>query len=361
MSEDVLETLIRKQIESRVAGQEEVLFAWQGGEPTMVGVRFFEKVVALQRQYAPPKVQITNAIQTNGVLISDDFARFFHDHQFLVGVSVDGPEEMHNRFRHTISGQGSFKAVMNGIEVLNRHRVEYNILTVVQSDNSRFPEEVYGFVKSLGSPFIQFIPIVEADAQQIASARTVPGDKWGRFLNSVFHKWRDGDIGRIFVQHFDMMLGLTLGLPSSLCVHAQKCGRALALEHNGDLFSCDHFVDRAHFLGNITTKSFAEMIDAPLQRAFRENKSAKLPDECRRCAFVKFCSGGCPKDRLIATDSGPLNVLCSGYKAFYEETAPYFEAMAKALRRNMPASEYWRFHHQMSMQKSPDALCSKFS
>lgn len=173
MSEDVLETLIRKQIESRVAGQRRVLFAWQGGEPTMVGVRFFEKVVALQRQYAPPKVQITNAIQTNGVLISDDFARFFHDHQFLVGV-VDGPEEMYNRFRHTISGQGSFKAVMNGIEVLNRHRKEYNILTVVQSDNSRFPEEVYGFVKSLGSPFIQFIPIVEADAQQTCVREQCP-------------------------------------------------------------------------------------------------------------------------------------------------------------------------------------------
>ena len=343
MDDYVLEVLIRNQIQNRAAGQSEVQFVWQGGEPTLMGIPFFNKVVTLQRKYAPKGVLISNAFQTNGVLVTDEFARFFHDYRFLIGVSIDGPEHLHDRFRRDTSGRGSFKAVMSGIEQLNKHKVEYNLLTVVQSDNSQHPEEVYRFLTELGSPFIQFIPIVEPDPLTTVSSRSVNSERWGNFLNQVFHLWRVSDIGRVYVQYFDMLLGLALGHPASLCVHAPTCGRGLALEHNGDLYSCDHFVNRQHFLGNITTKSLRDMVDSPFQRAFGKNKFSTLPDLCRNCQFLAFCFGGCPKDRLIATESGGLNWLCSGYKAFYEETAPYFVAMAAALQRRLPVSAYQRF------------------
>lgn len=343
MNDDVLETLIRDQIASRAEGQNEVPFVWQGGEPTLMGIPFFEKVVALQQKHAPKNVLVSNAFQTNGVLISGEFARFFHDHQFLVGVSIDGPEHLHDRFRRDASGRGSFKAVMNGIEQLNRHQVEFNLMTVVQSDNSQHPDEVYRFLTGLGTPFLQFIPIVEPDPLTTVSSRSVSSAPWGEFLNRIFHLWRREDIGRIYVQHFDLVLGLTLGFPASLCVHAPTCGRGLALEHNGDLFSCDHYVDREHYLGNITSKPMAEMADSEIQRTFGQQKSSALPDACRQCPYLNRCFGGCPKDRLIGTASGKLNWLCAGYKAFYQETSPYFSAMAAALRRRLPASEYTRF------------------
>ena len=343
MSDETLEAFVRKLIQSRASGQNEVQFAWQGGEPTLMGIPFFERVVALQRKYAPENVRVLNAFQTNGVLVTDEFARFFREHGFLVGVSVDGPQALHDRFRHDASGDGSFRAVMSGIECLNRHQVEYNLLTVVQSDNSQHPEEVYDFLSGLGCPFIQFIPLVEPDPEHTVSSRTLSGERWGEFLTRVFHRWRGKDMGRIFIQHFDMLLGLILGYPASLCVHAPECGRALALEHNGDVYSCDHCVDRAHFLGNLVLKDLAAMVDSPVQRAFGQNKSANLPENCRNCQFLHLCHGGCPKDRLIATDSGKLNWLCAGYKAFYEESAPYFAAMAKALSCRLPASDYRRF------------------
>ena len=343
MCEKTLEILIRTQIASRAAEQNEVQFSWQGGEPTMLGIPFFKRVVALQRKYTPKNVLISNAFQTNGVLVSDEFARFFHDNRFLVGISVDGPEHLHNRFRHDTVGRGTFKTVMAGIENLNRHQVEYNILTVVQGDNSRYPDEVYHFLSSLGSPFLQFIPIVEPEPLTTVSSRSVGAAQWGQFLNRIFHLWRIKDIGRIYVQYFDMLLGLALGRPASLCVHAPTCGRGLALEHNGDLYSCDHFVDHEHFLGNIGVHSMQDMVDSTFQRAFGQNKSATLPDTCKACSFVASCYGGCPKDRLVTTDSGQLNWLCSGYKAFYQETTPYFRAMAMALRHRLPASEYQRY------------------
>lgn len=343
MDDVILETLIRQQMQSRADGQNEIQFSWQGGEPTLMGLPFFKKVVALQRKYALRNVFVSNAFQTNGVLITDEFARFFHDHQFLVGVSIDGPQNLHDRFRRDVSGRGTFRTVMDGIERLNRHQVEYNILTVVQSDNSRYPEAVYRFLTGLGSPFLQFIPIVEPNLASIVSSRSVESAQWGRFLNTIFHLWRISDMGRIYIQYFDMLLGITLGLPATLCVHAPACGRGLALEHNGDLYSCDHFVDSEHLLGNIAEKSLVEMVDSSFQRNFGQNKSATLPGTCRTCQFLTSCFGGCPKDRLIVTDSGKLNWLCSGYKVFYQETAPYFRVMADCLRQHLPASEYQRF------------------
>lgn len=343
MRDDTLERFVRTLIESRLPGQQEVLFAWQGGEPTLMGLPFFTRVVALQRRYAPRGVAVRNAFQTNGVLVDDDFARFFHDHQFLVGVSVDGPQAVHDRFRRDRAGRGSFTAVMAGIERLNRHRVDYNLLTVVNSDNSRCPEEVYLFLRGLGTPHLQFIPLVEAAADGAVSSRTVSAQAWGGFLNRVFHRWRNDDIGRVFVQHFDLLLGLTLGYPASLCVHAAECGRALAMEHNGDVYSCDHYVTREHLLGNLNATPLVDMVESAAQLAFSRSKSGSLPKTCRDCDFLALCHGGCPKDRLIATDSGRLNWLCAGYLAFYRDSAPYFAAMVGALRSGRPASDYGLF------------------
>ena len=343
MTDEMLETTIQRVIEARSPGQREIEFAWQGGEPTLLGRRFFQRAVELQHRYAPQGLRITNAFQTNGVLIDDDFARFFREHRFLVGISIDGPEHLHDRFRRDASGRGSFAAVSSAIEKLQRHGVEYNLLTVVNCDNADHPEEVYTFLKGMGSPFLQFIPLVEPAPTHGASTRSVTATQWGAFLMRVFHLWRKQDIGSQFVQLFDMMLGVTLGHPASLCVHAKTCGRALALEHNGDLFSCDHFVTPNHRLGNISGHSLQSLASSDFQKRFGSDKSASLPETCRSCPELRFCHGGCPKDRVTLTNDGMLNWLCKGYSRFYRESAPYFTAMANALRSGFPASAYGSF------------------
>ncbi|MEO8408994.1 MAG: anaerobic sulfatase maturase [Propionivibrio sp.] len=343
MSDTTLETLVRSVIESRAPGQNSVQFAWQGGEPTLMGLPFFKRAVKLQRRLAPAGVSVQNAFQTNGMLITDDFARFFRDNGFLVGVSIDGPKALHDAHRVDPAGHGSFDNVIDGIETLVRHCVEFNLLTVVHADNSRQPEAVYRFLRTLGTPFLQFIPLVEPLSAGGASARSVSGEAWGQFLNGVFHLWRQEDIGRVFVQHFDQRVAQAIGHPASLCVHAATCGRGLALEHNGDLYSCDHFVTPAHRLGNVHRQTLATMVDAPAQMAFGNAKSETLPDECRACSYLALCHGGCPKDRLISTASGALNWLCEGYRAFYAGTATHVDAMAAAWRARLPAGEYRRF------------------
>ena len=308
-----------------------------------MGQAFFERAIALQRHLAPVGVAVQNTIQTNGTLITDAFARFFHDNGFLVGVSIDGPQVLHDAHRVDTAGNGTFDSVMKGIETLRRLRVEFNLLSVVNADNSRHPEVVYRFLRSLGTPFLQFIPLVEPMTGGGATDRSVCGEAWGQFLNRVFHLWRQQDIGRVFVQHFDQRLGQALGHPATLCVHAESCGRGMALEHNGDLYSCDHFVTPAHLLGNMHLNGLVAMLDSAAQTKFGNAKSNELPDECNRCEYRALCYGGCPKDRLIATPSGALNWLCVGYKAFYAETAPYVGVMARSIRRHsapgMPSSK----------------------
>lgn len=343
MTDQMLETLIQSVIQLRFPWQKEVRFSWQGGEPSLMGLPFFKKVLALQKTYAPRGLNVYNEFQTNGTLVSDDFARFFHDHSFLIGVSIDGPEKLHDRFRRDASGRASFRAVMRGIERLDRHEVEYNLLTVVHAHNSRHPEDVYRFLVSLGSPFIQFIPLVEKEADGTASPRSVEGEAWGNFLNRIFHLWRLHDVGTVFVQYFDTILGLSMGLPSAVCVHAKECGRALAVEHNGDLYSCDHYVDPEHKLGNIRETSLSSMVESEKQRSFGEKKYTALSSTCRRCEFLHLCNGGCPKDRIGGNGREEINWLCLGYKAFFKESSPYFSAMADALLHRFPASEYRRF------------------
>jgi len=342
MADEVLEHFTRQYIESQPAGTPEVNFAWQGGEPTLLGVRFFRRAVELQEQYRRADMRISNSLQTNGVLLDDKWGEFLHEHNFLIGLSVDGPEELHNRYRRDKQGRGSFTSVMSGLETLKKHAVEFNTLTVIQNDNGAHPEKVYDFLKGMGSKFFQFIPIVEPENGGVSS-RTVGARQYGRFLNRTFDRWLEqDDVGEIFIRDFDMMLGLVMGYPSSVCVHAETCGRAVAVEHNGDLFSCDHFVNLEDRLGNVTGEALTDLLDGDKQTKFGHDKRDALPRYCRECTYLAYCYGACPKDRIIATPAGEpgLNVLCAGYKAFYRHTLPVWEQMAKCLRLRRPASDY---------------------
>ena len=340
-----LERFVRQYFEAQPTGSDEINFAWQGGEPTLLGLAFFRRVVALQRQFAPPGRRVANALQTNATLLTDEWCNFLHENKFLVGVSLDGPADLHDRFRRDRRGRGSFARVVAAVERLKRHRVEFNTLTAVQRDNGDHPARVYAFLRDLGAIYLQFIPIVEKDPVGRLTERSVQPEQWGDFLNGVFDAWRAADIGRVYVQHFELMLGLVMGLPASLCVHSRTCGRSVALEHNGDLFSCDHFVFPEYRLGNLAEHHLAELLDGPAQTRFGQDKFDRLPGHCRRCEFLGFCYGGCPAHRVLSTPGGEpgLNWLCAGYRRFFAHTAPCFRAMAECLRHQLSAAEYPRF------------------
>jgi len=343
MTDSVLENFTRKYIEAQPMGTQKIDFAWQGGEPTLMGVDFFRKAIGYQRTSARPGMTITNSLQTNGTLLDDEWGKFLHDQGFLVGLSIDGPEEIHNKFRLDKKGRGSFREVMHGLEMLQKHSVEFNTLTVVQSHNSQYPLEVYDFLKDCGSTFFQFIPIVEPDPNDTVTYRSVPPERYGSFLNGVFDRWLEqSDVGEIFVQDFDLLLSQVMGMPATLCVHAETCGRSVAIEHNGDLFSCDHFVNREDQIGNVLQHTMVSMLDGPQQTKFGQDKRDGLPQYCLDCEFLEYCNGGCPKDRLVETPAGEpgLNYLCEGYKTYYSHTIPTFEKMAEALRMGRPASDY---------------------
>jgi len=343
MSGKVLESYIRQYIHSQPFGTKEVTFVWQGGEPTLMGLPFFRNAFALQQKYARPGMNITNSFQTNGTRLHDDWARFFKDHDVLVGISIDGPEEIHDEFRPDKSGYGSFQQVIQGLELLKKHDVRFNTLTCVQSDNSSYPVKIYRFLKSIGSTHMQFIPIVEPMPDGSVSYRSVNPKKYGTFLNGVFNEWlRQDDIGAIFVQDFDVALNLVYGNPSPVCVHAETCGHALAIEHNGDLYSCDHFVYPDYRLGNILDEKMLNMHESDRQERFGMDKKDRLPEYCLECEFLSICNGGCPKDRIFETPDGEpgLNYLCQGYKTFYAHSVPVFRKMAKALEMGYPARDY---------------------
>ena len=343
MREDVLESFIRQYIDAQPPGTSEVTFAWQGGEPTLLPRAFYDKALELQRRYARPGMTIRNSLQTNGTLVSRSRARYFAEHDFLIGISIDGPADLHDKFRRNQAGQGTHREVMAGFENLKEAGVEFNTLTVVQSDNGDHPERVYDFLKSIGSTYMQFIPIVERLPDGGVNERSVRPEQWGSFMTGIFDRWSRSDIGRIFVQHFDMLLGIWAGYPSSLCVHSKTCGNALAIEHDGSVYSCDHFVTPQDYQGNVTTDDLAAVVESERQVAFGRAKHATLPQECRECPWLQLCWGGCPKDRLLDGEGGRLNWLCEGYRALYEHTAPHFVAMREALRRQVPVTEYRTF------------------
>jgi len=359
MGDATLERFIQQQIMSQPEGASEVTFAWQGGEPTLMGLDFFRRAVELQKRHTPSELRITNALQTNGTRLTPEWGAFLRDEGFLVGISIDGPPELHDRYRRDARGRGSFERVLRGLEVLQKHQVEFNTLTCVQRDNGSHPQQVYRFLHGLGSRYMQFIPIVEHSPGKGISRRSVHPRQFGRFLNGVFDCWRAGDIGEVFVQHFDMLLGIVMDLPASLCVHAERCGRHLAMEHNGDLFNCDHFVDPSNLLGNLMETPLRELLDSEMADRFGAEKREGLPGYCRRCRDLRYCHGGCPAHRFDKAPGGEpgLNHLCEGYRLFYRHTLPCFEAMAASLRSGRPAADYAEFAASRSLSpENPSAV-----
>ena len=348
MAPEVLERYIEQYIAAQPA--DEVHFAWQGGEPTLLGVDFFRNVVALEQKYADGK-SIHNALQTNGTLIDDDWGQFLAEHKFLVGVSIDGPRELHDYYRVDKGNAPTFDRVMRGLRKLQEHRVDFNTLTVVNRHNSQYPLEVYRFLKEIGSGFMQFIPVVERKAAEPGSdglvliqpsfagaaevtAWSVEPLAYGRFLARIFDEWVKKDVGRSFVQLFDVALESWLGMEPSLCVFRETCGSALAMEHTGDVYSCDHFVYPENKLGNIMEINLEQITGSEQQKNFGMEKRNSLPRMCRACDVRFACNGECPKHRFLQTPDGEpgLNYLCAGYKHFFHHIDPYMQYMAAELR-----------------------------
>ncbi|MBN1286071.1 MAG: anaerobic sulfatase maturase [Anaerolineae bacterium] len=346
MPDELLEAYTRQYIEAQPVP--EVTFAWQGGEPTLMGLDFFKRAVELQQKYKKPGMRVLNALQTNGTTIDGEWAQFFHDNDFLIGISIDGPAHLHDFYRRDKGGNPTHARVMRGLEFLKQHKAEFNILCTVHAANAPYPLDVYRFFRDeLGAQFIQFIPIVErandTGYQEGAAVtdRSVTGEQYGQFLIAIFDEWVRRDVGRVFVQIFDVALGAWSSGRSGLCVFEETCGTALAMEHNGDLFACDHFVEPRYKLGNMTETPIVEMVASERQRRFGQDKRDTLPRFCRECEVRFVCNGGCPKNRTLTTPDGEpgLNYLCAGYKAFFTHIDRPMRIMTDELRhRRAPAN-----------------------
>ncbi len=339
MADDLLEEFLRQYIGAQQVPA--VTVAWQGGEPTLMDLDFYRRSVELAEGFAKPGMQVGYTMQTNGTLLDDEWCAFFKQHNFLVGISIDGPQALHDAYRVDRKGRGTFDRVMQGLSLLQEHGVEYNILCTVHAANGDYPLDVYRFFRDEGgAKFVQFIPIVEREGEG-ATARSVAPAQWGRFLCTVFDDWVRHDVGEMFVQHFDSALAAWVGHPPGLCTFAPTCGAAVALEHNGDLYSCDHFVDPDHFLGNITKTPLADLVGSAKQRQFGQDKRDGLPRVCRECPVRFACHGGCPKNRFAQTPDGEagLNYLCEGYRMFFSHIDGPMRMMADLLRQGRYADE----------------------
>jgi uncharacterized protein len=353
MSDERLEVFIRDYIAAQP--DNEVSFAFQGGEPTLLGVDYFRKVVDLQKKYANGK-QISTAFQTNGTLLDDEWGEFLAENKFLVGLSIDGPEKVHNANRVDKKGRETYKDVMRGLNILQKYQVEFNTLTCVNSVTVQHPVEIYNFLKSIGSKYIQFIPIVEREVDA-ASAKlgldfavppnlkqppgsqdnprmskfAVPAVAYGEFLIKIFNEWIQRDVGRTYVQLFDVAFGKWLNIPGSLCYFAETCGRALAMEHDGSVYTCDHFVYPHYKLGNLMNTSLGELADSPMAKSFGDAKRDELPQYCLDCEVRFACNGECPKHRFTWTPDGEwgLNYLCPAYKQFFKHIDPAMKLMVE--------------------------------
>lgn len=359
MSDEVLKAYITKYITSQPTP--EVEFVWQGGEPTLLGLDFFRKVVEFQKPYIGQKT-IKNSMQTNGTLLNDEWCGFLKKYNFLVGLSLDGPREIHDRYRIDKGGRPTFDAVMRGLKLLQKHGVEYNIMACIGHETAKRPLTVYRFFKSEGVKFVQFTPIVErmpdAHAKQNGLQLAEPSlldkeepntqvtpwsvtpEDWGNFMIMVFDEWVKCDVGNITVMNFEWALHAWIGNPSPVCIHAKQCGRSVVLEHNGDVYACDHSVYPEHRLGNIISDSAMAMVENSLQVGFGIEKETKLPQQCRSCEVLKACNGGCPKHRFAKTSSGEpgLHYLCKGYKSFFRYIRKYLKVITQLLENGLPAS-----------------------
>ena len=346
MSDEVHDAYIAQLFASHRTPQ--VTVAWQGGEPTLMGLDFFRRSVEVQKKLAKPGTVVENTFQTNGILLDEDWCRFFHDNNFLVGLSLDGPKALHCTYRKNKGGQGTFDRVMKAARLLQKHKVEFNILCTVNSKNADYPLEVYRFFRDAAySPYIQFIPIVERDNEtgyqegNRVTGRSVRSMQYGRFLISIFDEWVKRDVGKMFVLNFDGALAGWLGMAGTVCIFGPTCGLGMALEDNGDLYSCDHFVEPKYFLGNILTTPMAEIIASDKQRKFGQDKWDTLPQVCRKCDYLFACNGECPKNHFIESIDGEpgLNYLCDGYKSFFRHADPAMRIMAELLRKGRPAAD----------------------
>jgi uncharacterized protein len=351
MADELLEEYVRQLIEAHQTP--EVTIAWQGGEPTLMGLDFFKRSIEHARTYARHDMTIQHTIQTNGTLIDDEWAAFFKAHNFLVGISIDGPREMHDAYRHDKGGAPTFDKVLRGLSFLRKHGVDWNALVTLNQANVDHPMAVYRFLRDeCQARFIQFIPIVERLHENgvpygtAVTDRSVTARQYGQFLIDVFEEWVRHDIAAVYVQMFDVALANWYGEPSGLCVFSKTCGTALALEHNGDLYSCDHFVEPAHRLGNINETHLIELVASDQQLKFGQDKFDTLPRYCLNCDVRFACHGACPKDRFIMTPDGEpgLNYLCAGYKLFFHHIDQPMQLMVRLLRQNRAPAELMRLY-----------------
>ncbi len=359
MSDDTLQAYVRQYIEAQPDGIEEIDFAFQGGEPTLMGLDFFRRVVQLQKELAPPTVRIRNSLQTNGIQLDDQWCQFLKEHDYLVGLSIDGPADLHNRYRVDRTGEGTHTQVMRAMATLQKHEVDFNALVCVSRHNANHPQRVYRFLCDQGVEFLQFIPIVEplpgvsswgtpplqnTLPETLVTSRSVLPDQFGRFLISIFEEWIHTDVGRVFVRDFDQALASWTGAGATLCVYAETCGRAMTIEHNGDLYSCDHYVYPQFNLGNLHETPILELANSERQQRFGRDKLDRLPEYCRSCPVRFACNGACPKDRFLHAPDGQfgLNFLCTGFKMFFEHIDPCMQFMAAESRAGRPAAGIMR-------------------
>ncbi len=361
MSEDVHDAYIKQLMEAHHVPQ--VTVAWQGGEPTLMGLEFFRRSVEIQKKYQKPGTCIENTFQTNGILLNDEWCQFFHENNFLIGLSLDGPKELHDFYRKDKAGHGTFDRVVRAVRLLQKHKVEFNILCTVNSKNADHPLDVYRFFRDeLGAQYIQFIPIVERDNQtgfqegNKVTDRSVIASQFGLFLIDIFDEWVRRDVGKTFVLNFDGALAGWLGQAGTVCIFGPTCGLGMALEHNGDLYSCDHFVEPRHLLGNIMEKPMAEIASSEKQRKFGHDKKDTLPQYCLNCEFIHICNGECPKNRFVKSPDGEagLNYLCDGYKAFFKHADKPMRIMAELIRNGRTAEGVMKIladQNAMSVEK----------
>jgi uncharacterized protein len=360
MDDETLEAFVKSYIESQDG--EEIVFSWQGGEPTLLGLDYFRKVVELQKKYKPSGIRIENDLQTNGILLNDEWCEFLLENNFLVGLSIDGPEELHDKYRKTRSGKPTFHLVMKAVEKLQHYGVRFNALVTVNRHNVKYPLEIYRFLtQELGVTYIQLAPVVEANdfhttAPQFWNEQMIPvmgselakpghpmsvvtdwsvdPDDWGKFLSDMFVEWVNNDLGRVLVNLFETAVAQVMGKPAQLCITSEFCGKGLAIEHNGDVYSCDHYVYPEYKLSNIHEHSLNEMAFSTRQFSFGMAKRDSLPDYCKKCPYLKYCWGECPKNRLIKTPDGEegLNYLCSGIRRFFDDTLPMLVGLSQILQ-----------------------------
>jgi uncharacterized protein len=383
MAAELQETYIRQLLAAH-ARAPEVIVAWQGGEPTMMGLDFFRRSIELERAYARPGQRVLNTIQTNGTLLDDEWGAFLREHDFLVGISIDGPRPLHDAYRVDKGGKPTFDRVIGGLDVLKRHDVDWNVLTTIHAANGDHGRTVYRFLRDdLGATFIQFIPIVErvteaelpiADSGwgerargrplytqdgDLVTSRSVGPVQYGRFLIEVFEEWVRRDIGHVYVQMFDTALAAFHGEPGGMCVHAEACGTQLALEHNGDLYSCDHYVEPGYLLGNIGERALLDLIVLPQQREFGQAKRDTLTRYCLDCDVRFACNGGCPKDRFATTPDGEpgLHYLCPSYKEFFRHVSEPMRQMSALLRAGRAPAELITAYAAADAQRGRNEPC----